>query len=34
MPYVGKQPEIGAYKKLDSITAVNGQAAYLSLIHI
>ena len=28
MPYVGKQPEIGAYKKLDSITAVNGQAAY------
>ena len=28
MPYIGKQPEIGAYKKLDSITAVNGQAAY------
>ena len=28
MPYVGKLPEIGAYKKLDSITAVNGQAAY------
>ena len=28
MPYVGKQPEIGAYKKLDSITVVNGQAAY------
>lgn len=28
MPYIGQQPEIGAYKKLDSITAVNGQAAY------
>ena len=28
MPYIGKQPEVGAYKKLDSITAVNGQAAY------
>lgn len=28
MPYIGKQPEIGAYKKLDSITAVNGQASY------
>jgi hypothetical protein len=28
MPYVGKQPEIGAYKKLDAITVVNGQAAY------
>ena len=28
MPYIGKQPEIGAYKKLDSITVVNGQAAY------
>lgn len=28
MPYIGKLPEIGAYKKLDSITAVNGQAAY------
>jgi len=28
VPYIGQQPEIGAYKKLDSITAVNGQAAY------
>ena len=28
MPYIGKQPEIGAYKKLDTISAVNGQAAY------
>jgi len=28
MPYVGKQPEIGAYKKLDTISVVNGQAAY------
>lgn len=28
MPYLGQHPEIGAYKKLDSITAVNGQAAY------
>ncbi len=28
MPYIGKQPEIGAYKKLDAITVVNGQAAY------
>ena len=28
MPYIGQQPEIGAYKKLDSITVVNGQAAY------
>ena len=28
MPNIGKQPEVGAYKKLDSITAVNGQAAY------
>ena len=28
MPYIGKQPEVGAYKKLDSITAVNGQEAY------
>lgn len=28
MPYIGQQPEIGAYKKLDSITVVNGQASY------
>ena len=28
MAYLGKQPEIGAYKKLDTISVVNGQAAY------
>ena len=28
MPYVGKRPELGAYKKLDAISVVNGQAAY------
>jgi hypothetical protein len=28
VPYIGQSPEIGAYKKLDSITAVNGQASY------
>jgi len=28
VPYIGKQPKIGAYKKLDAITVVNGQAAY------
>ena len=28
MPYVGKRPELGAYKKLDTISVVNGQAAY------
>ena len=28
MPYIGQQPEIGAYKKLDTISVVNGQAAY------
>ena len=28
MPYIGKAPASGQFKKLDSITVVNGQAAY------
>lgn len=28
MAYIGKTPVIGNFVKLDSITAVNGQAAY------
>lgn len=28
MPYIGKQPLAGQFKKLDSITVVNNQAAY------
>ena len=28
MPYIGKQPQAGQFKKLDSITVVNNQAAY------
>lgn len=28
MPYIGRQPQAGQFKKLDSITTVNNQAAY------
>ena len=28
MPYIGTEPLTGQFKKLDSITVVNGQAAY------
>ena len=28
MPYIGRQPLHGDFKKLDTITVVNGQAAY------
>jgi hypothetical protein len=28
MPYIGKQPAAGQFRKLDSITTVNNQAAY------
>ena len=28
MPYIGKQPQAGQFKKLDSIATVNNQAAY------
>ncbi len=28
MAYLGRQPVIGNFVKLDAITAVNGQAAY------
>ena len=28
MPYIGQQPTAGQFKKLDSITVVNNQAAY------
>lgn len=28
MPYIGKQPQAGQFKKLDSIATVNAQAAY------
>lgn len=28
MPYIGKQPEAGQFRKLDSIATVNNQAAY------
>ena len=28
MPYIGVAPSSGLFKKLDSITVVNGQAAY------
>jgi len=28
MPYIGKPPSSGLFKKLDSITVVNGQASY------
>ena len=33
MAYIGKQPVIGNFVKLDAISVVNGQASYTCLLY-